>query len=324
MRRFSSNELGSLKNFAHEVVEDPSPGEGEVRIRVQAVALGFVDGLIASGRYQMIPTLPFTPGGEIGGVVDMIGPDVRDIPIGARVVTWQLGGGLAEFAVVPATEVDIIPAELDMVTAAATLVDYQTASYALAERAQLKPGETVLVAGAAGGVGSAAVQIARSIGALVIALVSDPSKHLRATELGAAVVLSPSDSHLRNELKKHAPAGVNVVVDPVGGSGSETLFRSLAKEGRHLVIGFAAGSIPAIRSNLALLKSSSLVGVDLRHFVAAHPDAARRGREELFRQLLEGRLAPPVTALFEFDQANEALATTTHRTRPGKPVVLLR
>jgi len=324
MRHFSGNELGSPKNFAHEVVEDPSPGRGEVRIRVQAVALGFVDGLIVAGRYQMIPTLPFTPGGEIGGVVDMIGPDVHDIRIGARVVTWQLGGGLAEFAVVPATDVDIIPAELDMVAATAMLVDYQTASYALVERGQLKPGETVLLAGASGGVGSAALQIARNLGARVIALVSDPSKHLRATELGAAIVLSPSDPHLRDELRRHAPAGLDVVVDPVGGSVSETLFRSLAKEGRHLVIGFAAGSIPAIRSNLALLKSASLVGVDLRHFVAAHPDAARRAREKLFRQVLEEQLAPPMTALFEFDQADEALAATTHRARPGKPVVLLR
>ncbi|CAN7679441.1 NADPH:quinone oxidoreductase family protein [Neorhizobium sp. LjRoot104] len=324
MRRFSGNELGSLKNFAHEVVVDPSPGRGEVRIRVQAVALGFVDGLIVAGRYQMIPTLPFTPGGEIAGVVDMIGPDVQDIRIGARVVAWQLGGGLAECAIVPAAEIDVIPAELGMVTAAAMIVDYQTASYALVERGQLKPGETVLVAGAAGGVGSAALQIARNLGARVIALVSDPSKHSRAMELGATVALSPSDPNLRNELRRYAPAGVNVVVDPVGGSLSETLFRSLAKEGRHLVIGFAAGSIPTIRSNLALLKSASLVGVDLRHFVATHPDAARRRREELFRQVLEGRLAPPITALFEFHQAKEALETTTHRARAGKLVVLLR
>ena len=323
MRRFAGTELVALEAFSFEEVPTPVPGPGHIRIRTHAVALGFVDGLITAGKYQIVPALPFTPGGEIGGLVDMVGPGVHDIPEGARVVTWQLGGGLADYVIVPAAETDIIPDELDIGTAAAVLVDYQTARYALLERGQLKAGETVLVAGAAGGVGSAAVQIARNHGARVIALVSDPARHDRAKEMGAIAAISPSASHLRDELRRLAPDGINLVVDPVGGSLSETLFRSLAKEGRHLVIGFAAGTIPAIRSNLALVKSASLVGVDLRHFVSAHPQAARRVRNEIFREITEGRLAPPAIARFPFERAKEALTATSIRSKIGKPVVLV-
>lgn len=283
MRRLTAFELGSPENFRFEDVPDPYPGPGQVRIRVHAVALGFVDGLIAAGRYQMTPTLPFTPGGEISGIVDMIGPDVRDLEVGARVVTWQLGGGLADSIVVSAAETDVIPDELDLRVAAAVLVDYQTARYALSERGQLQAHETVLVAGALGGVGSAAVQMARDRGARVFALVSDPQSRARALQLGAIAAISPTDPHLRDELRRLAPHGINVVVDPIGGSLSETLFRSLGKEGRHLVIGFASGSIPAIPSNLALLKSASLVGVDVRHFVAAYPETAKHARNEIFK-----------------------------------------
>ena len=324
MRRFAGTELGAPDTFRFEYVPDPFPGPGEVRIRVHAVALGFVDGLIVAGRYQMTPTLPFTPGGEIGGIVDMVGPQVHDIREGARVVTWQLGGGLADHVIVSAAEVDIIPDELDLGTAAAVLVDYQTARYALLERGQLKARETVLVAGAAGGVGSAAVQTARNHGGRVIALVSDPARHRRAMELGAIAAISPSDPHLRDELRRLAPDGINVVVDPVGGTLSEILFRSLAKEGRHLVIGFTAGTVPAIPSNLALVKSAALVGVDLRHFVSAYPDVARRARNELFKEIAEGSLTPPAVTTFEFDQARKALAATSVRSRFGKPVVLVR
>ncbi|TCU20598.1 NADPH:quinone oxidoreductase family protein [Rhizobium sullae] len=324
MRRFAATELGALEAFRFEEVPTPVPGPGQVRIRTQAVALGFVDGLIIAGKYQMVPALPFTPGGEIGGLVDMVGPGVHDIREGARVVTWQLGGGLADYVVVSAAETDIIPDELDIGTAAAVLVDYQTARYALFERGQLKAGETVLVAGAAGGVGSAAVQIARNHGARVIALVSDPARHGRAMEMGAIAAISPSAPHLRDELRRLAPDGINVVVDPVGGSLSETLFRSLAKEGRHLVIGFADGTIPAIRSNLALVKSASLVGVDLRHFVAAYPDAARQARQALFEGIVEGKLAPPAVTSFQFANAKEALAETLSRIKNGKPVVMVQ
>lgn len=323
MRCLTAFELGSPENFTFEEVPDPHPGPGQVRIRVHTVALGFVDGLIAAGRYQMAPTLPFTPGGEISGIVDMVGPGVHDLEEGARVVTWQLGGGLAESIVVSSVEIDIVPDELDLVTAAAVLVDYQTARYALIERGRLKAGETVLVAGALGGVGSAAIQIAFDRGASVIALVTDPASNSRALELGALAAVSPTDPHLRDELKRLAPGGIDVVVDPIGASLSETLFRSLAKEGRHLVIGFAAGSIPAIPSNLALLKSASLVGVDLRYYAAAYPAAAKNARSEIFEKLVARTLKPPRLMPFVFEQAREALVATSLRSKSGKPVVQL-
>lgn len=323
MLRLAAEELGLADKFAFGVVEDPIPGPGQVRIRVQAVALGFVDGLIASGRYQMKPSLPFCPGGEIAGTVDLVGAEVLDIHIGARVVTWQLGGGLAEYVTVPAAEVQSVPEGLSLPIAAAMLVDFQTARYALVERGNLLKGETVVVAGASGGVGSAAVQIAAGLGAQVITLVSDAARRERAAELGAVAVLPPSNPQLRAELKRLAPGGIDVVVDPVGGDLTETLFRSLAKHGRHLVIGFSSGAIPSLPTNLALLKSASLVGVDLRHFVSATPDKAREALQNLFRQVIEHRLAPPLLVEFGFEQAIDALAATSLRGRQGKPVVVL-
>lgn len=323
MRRLIADKLGSIADFKFETTDDPIPGSGQVRIRVRAVALGFVDGLIAEGRYQMVPALPFCPGGEIAGTVDAVGPDVSGVKEGDRVVTWQLGGGLADYAIVPADEIDPIPNGLDFSIAAAMLVDYQTARYALLQRGCLAQGETVVVAGASGGVGSAAVQIAAGLGARVIALVSDQTRHNRAIELGALAVLSPTDPKLRDELKRQVPHGIDLIVDPVGGVLTETLFRSLAKHGRHLVIGFASGTIPILPANLALLKSASLVGVDLRHFVSATPDEARAACWDLFKQIVDGRLAPPKVVKFSFGEAKGALAATSSRSRLGKPLVLL-
>ena len=251
MRKFVGSELGSLDAFALSEGEIPQPAQGEVRLKVDATALGFVDGLIAQGLYQIRPPLPYVPGGEIAGTVDATGPGVDAVEIGDRVVTWQLGGGLAEYVTVEARAVDKIPAGLDATTAAAMLVDYQTAHYALFERGQLRSGETVLVLGATGGVGSAAVQLAARAGAYVIAATSTERKREMARQLGAAATIDSRAPDLRAQLKAAAPRGsVDVIVDPVGGETFEAMFRSLAKEGRHLVIGFASGSIPSLPANL--------------------------------------------------------------------------
>src|SRR3954471_15416020 len=176
MRKFIGSEYGTLDAFTLSEGEIPQPAEGEVRLKVEATALGFVDGLFALGRYQIRPPLPYVPGGEIAGTVDATGPGVDVVQVGDRVATWQLGGGLADYVTVEARAVDKIPAGLDATTAAAMLVDYQTAHYALFERGQLRPGETVLVLGAMGGVGSAAVQLAARAGAFVIAAASTERK----------------------------------------------------------------------------------------------------------------------------------------------------
>jgi NADPH:quinone reductase-like Zn-dependent oxidoreductase len=280
---------------------------------------------MVQGRYQIKPPLPYVPGGEIAGVVDAIGSEVHQLALGSRVVTWQLGGGLSDYLVAAADTVDLIPAKLDFVSAAAMLVDYQTAHYALLERGRIRPGETVLIMGAAGGVGSAAVQLAAKAGAHVIAAASTAEKRERARALGADATINSASDDIRAEIRANAPGGVvDVVVDPVGGSTFAALFRSLAKEGRHLVIGFAGGgSIPALPANLPLLKSAALVGVDIRHFLASRPKEARLARKALFERVASGALAKPQVKTYPFEQAGAALAATSRRDKVGKVVVLM-
>ena len=323
MRKFIGSEYSALDAFTLSEGEIPQPAEGEVRLKVEATALGFVDGLIALDRYQIRPPLPYVPGGEIAGTVDATGPGVDVVQVGDRVATWQLGGGLAEYVTVDARTVDKIPAGLDATTAAAMLVDYQTAHYALFERGQLRPGETVLVLGATGGVGSAAVQLAARAGAFVIAAASTERKREMARQLGAAATIDSRAPDLRTQLKAAAPRGtVDVIVDPVGGEIFEAMFRSLAKEGRHLVLGFAGGSIPSLPANLPLLKSASLVGVEIRHFLASQPVKAQEVRTALFESVVSGTLRPPAVTTFLLDRATEALAATMRRDKSGKIVVL--
>src|SRR3954452_18632876 len=323
MRQFVGSSLESLDAYALVEADIPIPSGSEVRIRIEATALGFVDGLIAQGRYQIRPPLPYVPGGEIAGTVDATGPGVDAVVVGDRVVTWQLGGGLAEYVTVGAHTVDKISAGLDATTAAAMLVDYQTAHYALFERGQLRSGETVLVLGATGGVGSAAVQLATRAEAYVIAAASTEQKRQMARQLGAAATIDSRAPDLRAHLKAAAPRGtVDVIMDPVGGETFEAMFRSLAKEGRHLVIGFASGSIPSLPANLALLKSASLVGVEIRHFLASQPVKAQEVRTGLFERVVSGTLRAPTVMTFPLERAAEALAATMQRDKAGKIVVL--
>ncbi|ACL61186.1 NADPH:quinone oxidoreductase family protein [Methylobacterium nodulans] len=323
MQSFEGSAYGTLDHFELVDRDIPEPGARQVRIRVAAAALGFVDGLIIQGRYQYKPPLPYVPGGEIAGVVDAVGAEVHHLSAGDRVATWQFGGGLAEYTLAPADEVEPIPANLAFADAAAILLDYQTAQYALFGRGGVRAGETVLVAGAAGGVGAAAVQLAAKAGAYVIAAASTPEKRDRVRALGAQAAINSAGPDIRAEIKAAAPRGVvDVVVDPVGGPTFEALFRSLAKEGRHLVIGFAAGSIPALPANLALLKSAALIGVEIRHFLASRPAEARAARAALFEQVASGALAPPPLIPFPLVQAREALATASCRDKTGKVVVI--
>jgi NADPH:quinone reductase len=323
VRKFEGSSYGSPGSFALVEAPVPDPSSGEIRIRIEATALGFVDGLIVQGLYQIKPPLPYVPGGEIAGVVDAIGPGVTaGLSVGDRVVTWQLGGGLADCVVVPAGDVDRVPDGLDLASAAAMLVDYQTAHYALFERAKVRPGETVLVLGAAGGVGSAAVQMAARAGAYVIAAASSEQKREQARLSGASATIDYGGEDVRSEIRAKAPEGaVDVVFDPVGGAITEPMFRSLAKGGRHLVIGFTAGHIPALPTNLALLKDAALLGVEIRHFVTTRPDDARRARMSLFVQVASGALAKPRMIAFPLENGGEALATTLRRDKSGKVVV---
>jgi len=263
------------------------------------------------------------PGGEIAGTVDAVGPGVTSVHEGDRVVTWQLGGGLAEWTVVCASDLDIVEPNLPLPVGAAMLVDYQTAHYALFEQGRVSAGDRLLVLGASGGVAFAAIQLAVGAGAHVIAAASTEYKRNAALSLGARSAFDYTRPDWREELKTLAPGGaVDVVIDPVGGDTFEPAFRSLAKGGRYLVVGFAAGRIPALPVNLALVKNAVLFGVDVRHFLATQPERARRVRQALFSLAARGRLKEPSMSMFSLDQAQEALTATMQRGRTGKIVVM--
>ncbi|MDR5804731.1 NADPH:quinone oxidoreductase family protein [Caballeronia sp. LZ001] len=324
MRRAVVKELVDSPILTLDVGERPVPARGEVLLRVVATALGFVDGLIVQGKYQMKPELPYVPGGEIVGVVEDVGDGVDGQWVGRKVAVWQFGGGLAEYAVAKADDLITLPDGVDENVAASALVDYLTAHYALGNRGSLRSGETVLVLGAAGGVGQAAVQLAVSNGARVLAAVSSHSKAAKVRALGASktLVLASSGPALRDQLRALAADGaIDIVVDPVGGADSESSFRSLAKGGRHLVIGFASGTIPKLPTNLALLKSASLVGVDVRHFVGAHQSEALAAARELFQRFADGALQPVAYLQHSLDKSQEAFNVLADRNRQGKVLV---
>ncbi|MDE1949356.1 MAG: NADPH:quinone oxidoreductase family protein [Burkholderiales bacterium] len=323
MRAFVGTSFGSVDNFVLDDLPTPEPGEGLVRIRIQATALGFVDGLMVQGRYQLEPSLPYVPGGEIVGVVEAIGPGVEALRVGQRVVTWQWGGGLAEQTVVSAVDVDVLKDGISSIAAASMLVDYQTSHHALFDVAAISAGDTVLVLGATGGVGSAAVQMAARAGCCVIAAASTHEKRLAALALGAHDTVDYSLPDWRTELKRKAPEGVvDVVFDPIGGPMLEPAFRSLGKEGRYLVVGFASGSIPALPVNLVLLKNASLLGVEIRHLLGRDPAKARRVRRSLFSMVHAGHLKAPAVVAFSLDRSREAVLATASRDRIGKVVVV--
>lgn len=322
MRSFQADQFGPVENYRLVDCAKPEPGPGEVRLRIRATGLGYADGLMAKGLYQMKPPLPYCPGGEIAGTIDAVGADVQGFAVGDGVVVALMGGGLAEYAIAPVADMDRLPKGLPFATAAAMLADYQTAHYALM-RGGVKAGETVLVTGAGGGVGMAGVQLARRLGARVIACASSPDKRERALALGADAAIDAASADIRAELRKVTPGGtVDVVFDPVGGPHFESLFRSLAKEGRHLVIGFAGGPIPSLPINLPLLKSAALVGIDIRHFWAAYPEEAVAARRALYAQMAEGSLQPPPITAFRLDEAAAAMAAVSGRTKSGKIVVI--
>lgn len=324
MRSFVIKSYENYEGLSLVEVPVPEVGKGQVRIQIEATALGFVDGLMVRGQYQIRPDLPYVPGGEIAGVVDALGEGVETLRVGDRVATWQLGGGLAEYAVVPATDVHVVPAGVSSSVAAAMLVDYQTAHHGLFDRGQVGASDTVLVLGATGGVGSAAVQLAARTGARVIAGASTPEKRDLAISLGACATVNYLTPEWRAELKSKAPSGVvDVVVDPVGGEMFEPAFRSLGKGGRYLVVGFAGGTVPKLPVNLALLKSANLLGVEIRHFLHTQPERAKRILCALYTMVSTGALKQPRIDAFDFEHCNDAIDATMSRKKQGKVVVCM-
>ena len=317
-------ELGELDGVTVGEIEPPTVGPGQVVIDVAACAVNFPDVLMVRGMYQEKPRLPFSPGQEVAGVVSAVGDGVDGIDVGDRVFAGTGVGGMAEQVVTRAGSVYPLPDGVDFATGSAFLTTYGTSWYALAERGQLRAGETLVVLGAGGGVGLAAVDIGRALGGRVLAGASSPAKLAEATRLGAAAVVDYSSEDLRSAITAFTEGrGADVVYDPVGGALSEQALRSTAWEGRFLVIGFAAGEIPKIPLNLALLKGCSIVGVFLGSRSMRDPAGHRRSMLELIALWERGELSPFVSQTFPLDQASEALRVLADREAIGKVVVTI-
>lgn len=317
--------FGPADSLVLEEVASPAPKPSEVLIDIHAAGVNFPDTLIIEGKYQFKPPFPFSPGGEAAGVVAAVGDKVRHLKPGDRVIALTGWGSFAEQIAVSAERVLPIPASLDFTTAAAFGMTYGTSMHALRQRAALQAGETLLVLGASGGVGLAAVEIGKALGARVIAAASSAEKLAVARAAGADELLNYAEEDLRERLKALTGGqGVDVVYDPVGGQLSEPAFRSLGWNGRHLVIGFASGSIPALPANLPLLKGAAMVGVFWGAFVARQPQDNLANFHQLFRWHAEGRLKPLVSQTYPLEHASEAIARLAARQALGKLVVQVR
>jgi NADPH2:quinone reductase len=297
----------------------PVPAAGQVGIEIRAASLNFPDLLTVQNKYQVKPPLPFVPGCEFSGRVQAVGDGVRHLKVGDRVAAIGVSGGFATHACVDAALVTPLPPGFDLDDAAAFAFTYGTSHHALIDRAALRAGETVLVLGAAGGVGSAAVQIAKAAGARVIAAASNEHKRNFCRELGADVAIDLGRDNLRDALKAATDGkGPDVVYDPVGGDLAEAAFRAIAWRGRYLVIGFAAGPIPALPWNLPLLKGASVVGVFWGEFVRREPRAFRQGLAELFAWYTEGRVKPAIDTRLPMSALAAAYARMDSRQVCGK------
>lgn len=299
---------------------------GEVRLRVAAAGVSFVDVLIAGGGYQVKPATPYVPGLECSGTVIEVAPDVAQVAVGDRVAALAgMGGGYAEEIVLPVAATIALPGSIDLAAAATAYVNYQTAWHALVQRARLQPGEAVLVLGGAGGVGAATIEVARALGGRVIAAASSAEKRNYCRALGAeAVVGAPGDPDWRDAVKTATGGrGADVIVDPVGAGATEPAFRSLAWNGRLLVIGFAGGDIARLPTNLPLLKGASLVGVDLRQFRAREPDVAAANLAAIDTALRDGRLTPRIDHAFPLDDFAAAMRTAVDRDHVGRVAIVI-
>jgi NADPH2:quinone reductase len=297
----------------------PEPKAGEVRIAVRAASLNFPDLLIVEGKYQFKPALPFVPGAEFAGTIDAVGDGVTHLRVGQPVAAIAGTGGFASHAIVEAGRVLPLPPGFDLEDAAAFAFTYGTSHHALVDRAALRAGETVLVLGAAGGVGTAALQIAKAMGARVIAAASSDEKCALCTALGADATLNYSRDNVRETLKALTGGkGPDVVYDPVGGDLAEPVFRSIAWRGRYLVVGFAMGGIPALPWNLALLKGASIVGVFWGDFVKREPQASAAALGQLAQWYAEGKIKPVIDQRLPMAELPAAYARMGTRQVRGK------
>jgi len=322
MRAILCTEFGPPESLTLAEVDAPTVRAGQLIIDVGACAINFPDVLIIQNLYQFKPPLPFTPGAEVAGVVRAVGEEVTGFAVGDRVLAATGIGGLADQVAVAATACIPVPEGMDVVAASALLYAYGTSHHALKDRAHLQPGETLLVLGAAGGVGLAAVELGAAMGGVVIAAASTEEKLALCREYGAVHTINYTTDDLKSRVREvTGGTGVDVVYDAVGGDYSEPALRAIAWDGRFLVIGFAAGDIPKIPLNLALLKGCSIVGVFWGAFVGREPERHQANVAELMQMWRDKQIRPHVSTVYPLERAPEALRELADRKAMGKVVV---
>jgi NADPH2:quinone reductase len=322
MRAILCKEYGPPESLVLEEVPDPDAKPGQVVIDVEACSVNFPDVLIIQNLYQFKPPLPFSPGAEVAGTVSAVGDGVTGLAVGDRVFASTGWGGLAEKVAAPAPACIPIPDGITAPEASAFLYAYGTSQHALKDRGRLQPGETLLVLGAAGGVGLAAVELGVVMGATVIAAASTEEKLALCREYGAAMTINYAEEDLKTRIRElTGGAGADVVYDAVGGSYSEPALRSTAWNGRFLVVGFAAGDIPKIPLNLPLLKGCEVVGVFWGAFVGREPERHKANVAELIELWKGGQLHPHISSTYPLEQAGAAIRELADRKAKGKVVV---
>ncbi len=322
MRAVLCKQFGPPSSLVVEDVPSPVAGPGRLVVSVKACGVNFPDTLIIQGQYQFKPELPFSPGGEVAGIVKAVGEGVTRFKPGDRVIAATTWGGYAEEVVAEAARTLPMPDGMDFATAAAFTLTYGTSHHALKDRAVLQPGETLLVLGAAGGVGLAAVELGKAMGARVIAAASSPAKLAVCRDHGADELIDYAAEDLRERIKALTGGrGVDVVYDPVGGDYSEPALRGMAWRGRFLVVGFAAGRIPSLPLNLPLLKGCAVLGVFWGAFTRNEPERNAANLRELMQWVGDGRLRPHVSARYPLERAADALDDLVQRRVHGKVVL---
>ena len=322
MKAILCKEYGPAEKLVIDEVPSPEVNGHGVKVRVRAAGLNFPDTLIIEGKYQLKPNMPFSPGGEMSGEVIAVGDKVTRFKTGDRVAGLTGYGAFAEEVVVPEHNLLPVPDGMSDEKAAAFTMVYGTSYYALKQRANIQPGETLLVLGASGGVGLATVELGKAMGAKVIAAASSKEKLAIAKDAGAEELINYTEQPLKDAVKKLTNSkGVDVIYDPVGGDFTEQALRAMAWNGRHLIVGFAAGEIPKIPANLTLLKGCSVVGVFWGSFTQREPEASARNMMELMTLYSEGKIDPKISEVFEFEDYAKALGALTERRATGKVVL---
>lgn len=322
MKAILCKEFGPAEKLVIEDVPSPEAKGRGVKVRVRAAGLNFPDTLIIEGKYQLKPTMPFSPGGEMSGEVIAVGDKVTRFKVGDRVAGLTGYGAFAEEVIVPEHNLLPIPEGMSDEKAAAFTMVYGTSYYALKQRGNIQPGESLLVLGASGGVGLATVELGKAMGARVIAAASSAEKLEVAKAAGADELINYTDEPLKDAVKRLTNSkGVDVIYDPVGGDFTEQALRAMAWNGRHLIIGFAAGDIPKIPANLMLLKGCSVVGVFWGSFTQREPEASAQNMMELMKLYAEGKIDPKISEVFEFEDYAKALGALSERRATGKVVL---